>query len=149
MQCSHAFRTIVGPGATPRRGFFFATSLDPSEPTAHHWYSIHLGSVGRYQAALEEARLAADLDKKSAVIQANLSITLHAVGLNEEADAALARAEALGFETSTDEMMDARHGSGFLSSIFEGDLDTAFRLAGELAEQRSLPLNLMWKHGAR
>ena len=125
-------------------GFFFATSLDPSEPTAHHWYSIHLGSVGRYQAALEEARLAADLDKKSAVIQANLSITLHAVGLNEEADAALARAEALGFETSTDEMMDARHGSGFLSSIFEGDLDTAFRLAGELAEQRSLPLNLMW-----
>ncbi len=125
-------------------GFFFATSLDPSEPTAHHWYSIHLGSVGRYQAALKEARLAAELDKKSAVIQANLSVTLDAVGFNEAADAALARAEVLGFETSTDEMMDARHSSEFLNSIIEGDLDTAFRLAGELAEQRSLPLNLLW-----
>ncbi|MCZ6619251.1 MAG: hypothetical protein O7E57_14090, partial [Gammaproteobacteria bacterium] len=124
--------------------FFFATSLDPSEPTAHHWYSVHLSSVGRYRAALEEARLAAELDNKSTAIQVNLSVTLTAVGLNEEAEAALARAEALGYETVPDNMMETKDSPVFLNSAVEGDLDTAFRIAGELAKQRTLPLHLIW-----
>ena len=31
-------------------GFFFAISLEPNEPTPHHWYSILLQKVGRLDA---------------------------------------------------------------------------------------------------
>ena len=34
-------------------GFFFAISLEPNEPTPHHWYSILLQKVGRLDAALD------------------------------------------------------------------------------------------------
>ncbi len=36
-------------------GFFFAISLEPNEPTPHHWYSILLMKVGRLDAALAQA----------------------------------------------------------------------------------------------
>ncbi len=39
-------------------GFFFAISLEPNEPTPHHWYSILLQKVGRLDAALTQARRA-------------------------------------------------------------------------------------------
>ncbi len=125
-------------------GFYFATSMDPSEPTAHHWYSLHLSSVGRFEAALEEARLAVDLDRNSAVIQANLSMVLGAVGMDAQAEQAMAHAEILGFESLPDGKMEAEVGSEFLTSVAEGDLDSAFRLAKALAPQRGLPLHLLW-----
>ncbi|MEE9253443.1 MAG: hypothetical protein V3U43_00765 [Pseudomonadales bacterium] len=78
-------------------GFYFATSLDPQEPTAHHWYGLHLASVGRLSAALEEARLAAALDPQSGVMQASLGIKLALLGQVEDARAAAERAGALGF----------------------------------------------------
>jgi adenylate cyclase len=54
-------------------GFFFAISLEPNEPTPHHWYSILLGKVGRLDAALEQARRAYELDPTSPVLASNLS----------------------------------------------------------------------------
>jgi adenylate cyclase len=54
-------------------GFFFAISLEPNEPTPHHWYSLLLAEVGRMDEALEQARRAQQLDPTSAVIALNLS----------------------------------------------------------------------------
>jgi TolB-like protein/Flp pilus assembly protein TadD len=54
-------------------GFFFAISLEPNEPTPHHWYSILLQKVGRLDAALTQARRAYELDPGSPIIAANLS----------------------------------------------------------------------------
>ena len=54
-------------------GFFFAISLEPNEPTPHHWYSILLQKVGRLDAALTQARRAYELDPSSPIIAANLA----------------------------------------------------------------------------
>lgn len=53
-------------------GFFFAISLEPNEPTPHHWYSILLSKVGRLDAALEQARRAYELDPTAPVLASNL-----------------------------------------------------------------------------
>jgi TolB-like protein len=54
-------------------GFFFAISLEPNEPTPHHWYSILLMKVGRLDAALAQARQAQELDPASPILAANLA----------------------------------------------------------------------------
>ena len=98
---SHAVLAEISRGrwawSDAETGFYFATSLDPQEPTAHHWYGLHLASVGRLGAALEQARLAAALDPQSAVMQASLAIKLALLGRADEARAAAERAGALGF----------------------------------------------------
>ena len=66
-------------------GFFFAISLEPNEPTPHHWYSILLGRVGRLDAALAQALRAAELDPGSAVIASNLANAYLVRGDNEKA----------------------------------------------------------------
>jgi adenylate cyclase len=66
-------------------GFFFAISLEPNEPTPHHWYSILLTRVGRLQLALEQARRAQELDPSSPIIAANLANTYLMVGDDEQA----------------------------------------------------------------
>lgn len=78
-------------------GFYFATSLDPQEPTAHHWYGLHLATVGRSKAALQQAKLASELDPRSGVMQASLAFKLHRLGYEDEARAAAEKADALGF----------------------------------------------------
>ena len=54
-------------------GFFFAISLEPNEPTPHHWYSILLMNVGRLDAALVQAKKAQELDPASPILAANLA----------------------------------------------------------------------------
>jgi TolB-like protein len=54
-------------------GFFFAISLEPNEPTPHHWYSILLSMVGRLDQALLQARRAQELDPTSPILAANLA----------------------------------------------------------------------------
>jgi adenylate cyclase len=66
-------------------GFFFAISLEPNEPTPHHWYSILLARVGRLQASLEQARRAHELDPSSPVIASNLAGVYLALGRDEDA----------------------------------------------------------------
>ena len=54
-------------------GFFFAISLEPNEPTPHHWYSILLMKVGRLEAALTQAKRAQELDPTSPILAYNLA----------------------------------------------------------------------------
>jgi hypothetical protein len=81
--------------------FFFATSLDASEPISHYWYSQHLSLVGRVADALVEAELATELDPGSAVMQAGLAYILDQNGDREGAIAAAERAGSLGFMGGT------------------------------------------------
>jgi TolB-like protein/tetratricopeptide (TPR) repeat protein len=66
-------------------GFFFAISLEPNEPTPHHWYSLLLGQVGRVDAAVEQARRAQELDPTSPVLAANLANNYLMAGDDEQA----------------------------------------------------------------
>ncbi len=66
-------------------GFFFAISLEPNDPTPHHWYSLLLTRVGRIDRALEQARRAQELDPTSGVIAANLANTYLTKGDDEQA----------------------------------------------------------------
>ena len=66
-------------------GFFFAISLEPNEPTPHHWYSILLQKVGRLDAALEQARRAYELDPSSPIIALNLANAYLIRGDDEQA----------------------------------------------------------------
>jgi TolB-like protein/DNA-binding winged helix-turn-helix (wHTH) protein/Flp pilus assembly protein TadD len=49
-----------------------AIALNPAYPTAHHWYAYYLTAVGRPQAALEEIRLAQQLDPLSVIINTDV-----------------------------------------------------------------------------
>ena len=66
-------------------GFFFAISLEPNEPTPHHWYSLLLSKVGRVGAALDQARRAQELDPTSPILAANLANIYLQQGNDEEA----------------------------------------------------------------
>jgi TolB-like protein/tetratricopeptide (TPR) repeat protein len=79
-------------------GFFFAISLEPNEPTPHHWYSILLSKVGRLNAALTQARRAYELDPSSPVLAANLANTLLQIGRNDEAQKFSDLAAELGLD---------------------------------------------------
>lgn len=61
-----------------------AIELDPTYPTAHHWYSIFLINMGRPEEALKEARRAVELDPLSPIIQTNLAHLLAEMGRTEE-----------------------------------------------------------------
>lgn len=58
------------PGAEAE--FKRAIALNPAYPTAHHWYAYYLTAVGRPQAALEEIRLAQQLDPLSVIINTDV-----------------------------------------------------------------------------
>jgi TolB-like protein/Tfp pilus assembly protein PilF len=50
------------------RSFRRAIELNPGYPTAHHWYALYLGRMGRTQDAIAEARRALELDPLSLII---------------------------------------------------------------------------------
>jgi TolB-like protein/Flp pilus assembly protein TadD len=66
-------------------GFFFAISLEPNEPTPHHWYSILLSKVGRIDAALAQAKRAQELDPTSPILALNLANVYVIKGADDEA----------------------------------------------------------------
>ena len=49
-----------------------AIELNPSYPSAHHWYSEHLTAMGRFDESISELKLAARLDPLSLIISADL-----------------------------------------------------------------------------
>ncbi len=53
-----------------------AIALNPSYPSAHHWYGLLLTSLGRFDEAIAELRRAKELDPLSRIIQANNARTL-------------------------------------------------------------------------
>jgi len=102
-------------------GFFFAISLEPNEPTPHHWYSILLGKVGRLDAALEQARRAYELDPTSPVLASNLS-GMHLMRGEDEAALRYAQlAQELGLGSSSD-------GVGATVAMRRGQWEEAKRL---------------------
>jgi TolB-like protein len=66
--------------AEGRREYERAIELNPNYPTAHHWYSIHLRNVGRFDDSLAQAVRAQELDPLSNVINSNLITSYLAKG---------------------------------------------------------------------
>ncbi len=81
-------------------GFFFATSLDPNDPTAHQWYSLLLRQTGRLDKSLEEAKLALDLDPASPIVNANMAETYATLGYDEKAMQYRQAAIDLGYDSA-------------------------------------------------
>jgi adenylate cyclase len=106
-------------------GFFFAISLEPNEPTPHHWYSILLSKVGRLQAALTEARKAYELDPSSPVLAANLGNMLLQLGQDDEALRFVSLASELGLSKK-------EYGIEATVAIRRGDWADARRLIVEI-----------------
>jgi len=62
-----------------------AVELNPSYPTARHWYNIYLRQVGRVDEALVQVRKAQELDPLSMIIGSNVADVLAIVGQRDEA----------------------------------------------------------------
>ncbi len=114
-------------------GFFFAISLEPNEPTPHHWYSILLYKVGRLEAALEQARTAYGLDPTAPVLASNLANGHLTRGDDEQALRYARLAHELGVTA------DSSAGIEATVAMRRGDWSEARRL---LRQQQSLPPEL-------
>jgi adenylate cyclase len=57
-----------------------AIRLNPSNATAHHWYSIALAFLGRRHESLDEIRTALRLDPLSPIVNMNLALRLSEAG---------------------------------------------------------------------
>jgi TolB-like protein/Flp pilus assembly protein TadD len=113
-------------------GFFFAISLEPNEPTPHHWYSILLSKVGRLDAALEQARRAYELDPTAPVLASNLSGMYLMRGEDEQALRYTRLANELGLGSGND-------GISATVAMRRGDWEAAKRL---LLTQKGVPEEL-------
>jgi tetratricopeptide (TPR) repeat protein len=112
-------------------GFFFAISLEPNEPTPHHWYSVLLQQVGRLDAALEQARRAYELDPSAPVLAYNLANVYLMRGEDEQALRFSKLAGELGLSSRANEGVDAA------VAIRRGQWDEAKRLM--LAQEHLQP----------
>jgi TolB-like protein len=121
-------------------GYYFATSLDPSEPTAHLWYSMHLASVGRLADALDHAEQAAQLDPDDAAVQGHLAHILQLTGKTTQADLAKVKAEDLGFVQN----IPATDVAIFLDLLETGEIDQAYERVPQMVSVKILPLPALW-----
>lgn len=78
-----------------------ATGAIVVDPNAFNWYSRMLASVGRLDAALEQALLAFELDPDSAIITSRVALSYSWVDQAEKADEFFERARRLGDEGTT------------------------------------------------
>ncbi len=118
------------------RDFLRAIELNPSYPTAHHWYAInHLVPRGRFKQAGEELRRAIDLDPLSLAIRMSLGLTSYFAGDSAAAVDALLRTIQLdnGFG-----MAHAFLGAAYLEQgryhEAHDQIDAALRLCGRIPE---------------
>ncbi len=72
-----------------------AIALDPSYPTAHHWYGGYLSAMGRHDEALQQAETARSLDPMSLIIQTWMGLRYYLARNNEAAIAEYLKALAL------------------------------------------------------
>jgi TolB-like protein len=117
-------------------GFFFAISLEPNEPTPHHWYSVLLQKVGRLDAALAQARNAQELDPTSPILAANLANAYLVKGDDDAALRYAGLASELGLAGGTSQ------GVQITVALRRGQWDEARRL---LAEHEGLSPELKGK----
>jgi len=71
--------------AGAEREFKRAIELDPSYPTAHHWYSNTLRHLGRFDECLVEIKRAQELDPLSLIISSVVGAALHYMRRYDEA----------------------------------------------------------------
>ena len=57
-----------------------AIELNPDYPTAHHWYSLNLLSLGRFDEAIAEIKVALELDPLSMPINTDLALYYYHAG---------------------------------------------------------------------
>lgn len=72
------------------REFQRAIQLNPSYPTAHHWYAFYLVSQGRMSQALEEIHRAQEMDPLSLIINSDTAQMLY---FAQQYDQAIAQAK--------------------------------------------------------
>jgi tetratricopeptide (TPR) repeat protein len=65
-----------------------AIAINPSDPTAHHWYGLHLARLGKGHQALSELERALSLDPLSLIIASDVAETYY---LLREPDEAMTR----------------------------------------------------------
>jgi len=66
-----------------------AIELDPSYPTAHHWYGLFLSEIGRHEEAIAQAERAYELDPLSPIISnARAAVSYNARQYDRAIDAA-------------------------------------------------------------
>jgi len=87
--------------AEAEQAFIIATSAPVVESNAFNWYSLMLGSVGRIDAALEQALAALEIDPSSAVINGRIAIVYTWTGDSEKAGHYFERVGQLGGSTAT------------------------------------------------
>lgn len=75
--------------AEAEKSFEKAIALDPSYPSAHHWYAMMLMAKGRYRESLEQIERARVLDPDSALYDAKKGTIFMAAGKLDEAEAHL------------------------------------------------------------
>jgi TolB-like protein/Tfp pilus assembly protein PilF len=81
--------------AAAEQEYLRAIALDPSYPTAHHWYGGYLSAMGRHDEALQQAETARSLDPMSLIIQTWMGLRYYLARNNEKAIAEYLKALAL------------------------------------------------------
>src|SRR5262249_21864406 len=71
--------------STAGREFQRAIELNPNYATAHHFYAIHLTTMGRLKEALAEEKRAQELEPLSLIISANVGRQLNFAGQYDQA----------------------------------------------------------------
>ncbi|MEM7764655.1 MAG: tetratricopeptide repeat protein [Pseudomonadota bacterium] len=66
--------------------FLQAIQRAPHYPTARHWYSLLLGNIGRIEEAIEQIRIARDIDPQAAILATAEASFLLTVGDYDAAD---------------------------------------------------------------
>jgi TolB-like protein/DNA-binding winged helix-turn-helix (wHTH) protein/Tfp pilus assembly protein PilF len=82
--------------ADAERAFIRATSANVVESNTFNWYSLMLGSVGRFDAALQQALAGLEIDPSSAVMNSRVAIVYTWIGRNDIAGEYFERARQLG-----------------------------------------------------
>ena len=113
-------------------GFFFATSLDPNDPTAHHWHSLLLRSAGRLEASLEAAKKAFELDPASPIINNNLALVYVSLGYDEQALKYSRSAQELG-------LANVAGGVPLMMAARRGDRDELLKVLNEAPNTADFP----------
>ena len=80
--------------------FFFALSLEPDEPTSHHWYSLLLRETGRLEESMNEAQRAYQLDPESPIIAFNVATAYMADGDWDRAEKFFQKARKMGLASA-------------------------------------------------
>jgi serine/threonine-protein kinase len=81
---------------TAEREFQRALALGPNYASAHHWYALHLGHMGRHYEAIREITKTQELDPLSLVISVNVGMAHYHAGDLEQAETWLRKALELG-----------------------------------------------------